>query len=39
MTTEFFDKYRYKIKTTGESLEIIGPFPRTKTVVVCLGLG
>lgn len=39
MTTEFFEKYRHKIKTTGELLEIIGPFPRKKTVIVCHGLG
>ncbi len=39
MTTEFFEKYRHKIKTTGELLEIIGSFPRKKTAIVYHGLG
>lgn len=38
MTTEFFDKYRPKLKTTGELLEIIGTFPRKKTAIVCHGV-
>lgn len=38
MTTEFFEKYRYKVKTTGELISIIGTFPRKKTVIVCHGV-
>ena len=38
MTTEFFEKYRHKIKTTGELLEIIGIFPFKKKVIVCHGV-
>ncbi len=39
MTTEFFERYRHKIKTTGELLAINGAFPYKKTVIVCQGLG
>jgi|GEM_PF-3570956 len=39
MTTEFFEKYRFKVKTTGELLSKIGTFPRKKTIIVCLDLG
>ena len=38
MTTEFFEKYRYKIKATGELLEIIGTFPRISTAILCHGV-
>ena len=38
MTTEFFEKYRHKIKTTSELLGIVGPFPRKKTVIICHGV-
>ena len=38
MTTEFFEKYRHKIKTTPELLGIVGPFPRKKTVIICHGV-
>lgn len=38
MTTEFFDKYRPKLKTTGELLEIIGTFLRKMTAVVRHGV-
>ena len=38
MTTEFFEKYRHKIKTTGELLDIIGTFPRKRTAILCHGV-
>ena len=38
MTTEFFEKYRHKIKATGELLEIIGTFPRKRTAILCHGV-
>jgi cytidyltransferase-like protein len=38
MTTEFFEKYRHKIKTTPELLGIVGPFPRKNTVIICHGV-
>ena len=38
MTTEFFEKYRHKIKTTPELLGIVGSFPRKKTVIICHGV-
>ena len=38
MTTEFFEKYRHKIKTTPELLGIVGPFPHKKTVIICHGV-
>jgi rfaE bifunctional protein kinase chain/domain/rfaE bifunctional protein nucleotidyltransferase chain/domain len=38
MSTEFFQKYKYKIKTTDELTEIIGPFPRQKKVIICHGV-
>ena len=38
MTTEFFGKYRPKLKTLGELQEIIGAFPRKKTAIVCHGV-
>lgn len=38
MTTEFLDKYRPKLKTTGELLEIINTFPLKKTAIVCHGV-
>ena len=38
MTTEFFEKYRHKIKTTGELLELIGTFPRKRTAILCHGV-
>ena len=38
MSTEFFEKYKYKIKSQPELLEIIGSFPREKKVIVCHGV-
>ncbi len=38
MSTEFFEKYKYKIKTQPELLNIIGTFPRKKKVIVCHGV-
>ena len=38
MTTEFFEKYRHKIKATGELLEIIGTFLRKRTAILCHGV-
>jgi len=38
MKTDFFEKYRPKIKTAQELLDIIGPFPRTKKVIMCHGV-
>ena len=38
MTTEFFQKYRYKIKTIPELLELLGVFPRHRKVIVCHGV-
>ena len=38
MTTEFFEKYSYKIKTQNELLKIIKPFPREKKVIMCHGV-
>ena len=37
MTTELFEKYRSKIKATGELLEIIGTFLRKRTTILCHG--
>ncbi len=38
MTTEFFEKYRHKIKASGELLDIIGTFPRKRTAILCHGV-
>jgi rfaE bifunctional protein kinase chain/domain len=38
MTTEFFEKYRHKIKTVEELLDLIGPFPRSRKVIMCHGV-
>ena len=38
MTTEYFEKYRHKIKATGELLAIIGSFPRKRTAILCHGV-
>ena len=35
MTHEFYNKYQVKIKTGEELQDIIGPFPREKTVMMC----
>jgi rfaE bifunctional protein kinase chain/domain len=38
MSTEFFQKYKYKLKTLSELKEVIGPFPRQKKVIICHGV-
>ena len=38
MTSEFFEKYRYKVKTTDDLLAIIGSFPRKRTAILCQGV-
>jgi len=38
MTVEFFEKYRYKLKTSLELLRIVGAFPRQKKVILCHGV-
>ena len=38
MSTEFFERYKYKIKSQSELLDIIGSFPREKKVIVCHGV-
>lgn len=38
MTVEFFEKYRYKLKTPSELFELIGEFPRQKKVILCHGV-
>jgi len=38
MSTEFFDKYKHKIKTPEELISIVGEFPRKKKLIVCHGV-
>lgn len=38
MTTEFFKRYEYKVKSRAEILELIGPRPRDKSVILCHGV-
>jgi rfaE bifunctional protein kinase chain/domain len=38
MKTDFFERYRPKIKTIEEILEIIGPRPRERKVIMCHGV-
>lgn len=38
MSIEFFEKYTHKLKTIREVLEGVGPFPRTKRVILCHGV-
>lgn len=38
MKKDFLDKYRPKIKTVQELLDIIGPFPRSRKVIMCHGI-
>jgi rfaE bifunctional protein kinase chain/domain len=38
MTTEFFEKYKHKIKTVDELLAIIGHFPRERKTIMCHGV-
>ena len=38
MTVEFFEKYRFKLKTLSELIDLIGAFPRNKKVILCHGV-
>ena len=38
MSTEFFEKYKYKLKTKEELIKIIGNFPRAEKVIICHGV-
>ena len=38
MTVEFFEKYRYKLKTSTELLDLVGAFPRQKKAILCHGV-
>lgn len=38
MTTEFFEKYKHKIKTRDEILDLVGEFPRKKKIIMCHGV-
>jgi len=38
MTVQFFEKYRYKLKTSSELLDLVGEFPRQKKVILCHGV-
>lgn len=37
MTVDFFEKYRYKLKSPSELLDLVGEFPRNKKVILCHG--
>ena len=38
MIVEFFEKYRYKLKTSSELFDQVGPFPRKDKIILCHGL-
>ena len=38
MSKEFFEKYRYKLKTTAELLAEVGSYPRHKKIILCHGV-
>lgn len=38
MTKDFFQKYRYKLKTSLEILDLVGAFPRQKKTILCHGV-
>ena len=38
MTVEFFEKYRYKLKTSNELLDLVGALPRQKKTILCHGV-
>jgi rfaE bifunctional protein kinase chain/domain len=38
MKKDFFEKYRPKLKTVEELMDVIGPFPRSKKVIMCHGV-
>jgi len=38
MTVEYFEKYRYKIKSIPELIGLVGEFPRKKKIILCHGV-
>lgn len=38
MTVEFFEKYKHKVKTLDELVQVIGVFPREHKVIMCHGV-
>jgi rfaE bifunctional protein kinase chain/domain len=38
MTVHFFNKYRHKLKTYSELIDLVGIFPREKKVILCHGV-
>ena len=38
MTTEFFDKYKFKIKKRTELIDLVGNVPRKRKVILCHGV-
>ena len=38
MSKEFFEKYRYKLKTKAELLATVGSYPRQKKIILCHGV-
>lgn len=38
MTAGFFEKYRPKVVTMDELIDLVGPFPRESTVIMCHGV-
>ena len=38
MSIEFFEKYRYKLKTVSELIDLIEQFPREKKAILCHGV-
>jgi len=38
MTTELLERYRHKVISIDELASVIGPFPRSKTVIMCHGV-
>ena len=38
MTTEFFDKYKFKIKKRTELIDLVGKIPRKRKVILCHGV-
>jgi len=38
MSTEFFEKYRHKLRNVSELAQLVGPSPRQKKVILCHGV-
>ena len=38
MTTEFFDKYKFKIKKRQGLIDLVGNVPRKRKVILCHGV-